>query len=836
MKKQILVVSAILFFGIYLKAQSCFPGGIGFSTQAHIDNFAANYPGCFVVEGDVVIQGSSINNLNGLSQITAINGSLDITGTVQFDSLAGLENLVSIGGNLQIKNTIGLQSLKGLNNLEFIGGDLFIAPISFIPDLSGLNSLVTIGGSFRIYRSLGSFEGLESLTTIAGSFLIGGANGADYSSDLIDLSGLASLSYIGGDLRLENNADLVSLAGLGILTVGGDVSLWYNPLLSHCAVTTICNYISQQPENIDIDYNAPGCDNPAEVEAECNGHPIIVTVLMELDGDCQPDMESIPASGIQVRYNGGEYMATRPANEAGVVEFGNFEAGPFFLSLPQFPTEVWGLCQDTIWVTPANLTDTILATFLLQPLTDCPDLAVELGLPSSFRSCLTTSDMQVEIRNVGAVVAENLEVAVVLPLTVLDVEDSSLPISAQNGDTLFFIIENLNLFETAIIDLTVRTQCDTFLFGQTLCVEAFAFASNSCPPEPETFSEIRLYSQCIDDETVRFILKNIGNAPTQSLHEYVIIEDEVILMMDDFTLDPHEERTVDLPANGSTYRMEATRFSNGTLTAIALENCGGLSPGLITAYWLDEGLENYDYDCREVTGSYDPNQKSAIPKGVGEEHLLPANRRIQYTIEFQNTGNDTAYRVLLTDILSPHLDINTFRPGFSSHPYSWEIRGLDTLDVLFFPIALPDSNVNLTGSQGFFTFDIDQKPDLPNGTVIQNTADIVFDFNPPIVTNTVFHTIGELYVIIEDPAYQPERLWNAYANPVNTTATFEAIRYISGIKRFELFDAAGRKVRTESFAGQEFLFQRAGLVGGLYFFRITDEQGKASSGKIIVAE
>ena len=33
----------------------CLPEGITFSTQAEIDNFQTNYPGCTEIEGDVVI-------------------------------------------------------------------------------------------------------------------------------------------------------------------------------------------------------------------------------------------------------------------------------------------------------------------------------------------------------------------------------------------------------------------------------------------------------------------------------------------------------------------------------------------------------------------------------------------------------------------------------------------------------------------------------------------------------------------------------------------------------------------------------------------------------------
>ncbi len=36
--------------------QGCLPDGISFTTQAEIDNFQTNYPGCTEIEGDVTIR------------------------------------------------------------------------------------------------------------------------------------------------------------------------------------------------------------------------------------------------------------------------------------------------------------------------------------------------------------------------------------------------------------------------------------------------------------------------------------------------------------------------------------------------------------------------------------------------------------------------------------------------------------------------------------------------------------------------------------------------------------------------------------------------------------
>lgn len=72
----ILITLHISLFSIHLTAQPCLPDGITFTTQAVIDNFQTNYPGCTEIEGFVIINGNDITNLSGLSVLTSIGGYL----------------------------------------------------------------------------------------------------------------------------------------------------------------------------------------------------------------------------------------------------------------------------------------------------------------------------------------------------------------------------------------------------------------------------------------------------------------------------------------------------------------------------------------------------------------------------------------------------------------------------------------------------------------------------------------------------------------------------------------------------------------------------------------
>ncbi len=143
-----------------------------------------------------------------------------------------------------------------------------------------------------------------------------------------------------------------------------------------------------------------------------------------------------------------------------------------------------------------------------------------------------------------------------------------------------------------------------------------------------------------------------------------------------------------------------------------------------------------------VTCAYDPNDKLVLPEGIGEKkQTLFDQGAFEYTIRFQNTGNDTAFTVRLEDQLDEDLDWNTFQPITASHDYEVTLSDGGLLIFLFENILLPDSTTNEPESHGFAKFRILPKENLPEGTEITNSAGIFFDFNPPILTNTTLNTL-----------------------------------------------------------------------------------------------
>ena len=92
MKRFVFLVVIFSFSHLLVQSQSCLPEGIIFDSQAQIDSFQLNYPGCCEIEGSVTISGGdSITNLFGLSTIKSIWGNFLIESNSEIKNLIGLD-------------------------------------------------------------------------------------------------------------------------------------------------------------------------------------------------------------------------------------------------------------------------------------------------------------------------------------------------------------------------------------------------------------------------------------------------------------------------------------------------------------------------------------------------------------------------------------------------------------------------------------------------------------------------------------------------------------------------------------------------------------------------
>ncbi|MEM1119064.1 MAG: FG-GAP-like repeat-containing protein, partial [Bacteroidota bacterium] len=162
---------------------------------------------------------------------------------------------------------------------------------------------------------------------------------------------------------------------------------------------------------------------------------------------------------------------------------------------------------------------------------------------------------------------------------------------------------------------------------------------------------------------------------------------------------------------------------------------------------VSDTTENHSF----LTCAYDPNDKLVQPDRTAEENYAKFGEPLIYTIRFQNTGNDTAFNVVIRDQLDDNLDWSSLTVLSSSHPQSTLLDENGEVAFHFNDILLPDSIVNEPLSHGFIKFSLHPKPNLPENTVISNTGRIYFDFNPPIITNTIQNTLVSNIPFITNP-------------------------------------------------------------------------------------
>ncbi len=201
--------------------------------------------------------------------------------------------------------------------------------------------------------------------------------------------------------------------------------------------------------------------------------------------------------------------------------------------------------------------------------------------------------------------------------------------------------------------------------------------------------------------------------------------------------------------------------------------------------------------------SYDPNDKLVTPAGVCEGNYVEKDDWIDYTIRFQNTGNDTAFKVLLLDTLSASFDLETFEVIASSHTLETSFGTSGEVRFLFEDILLPDSTTNESESHGFVRYRIKPKALVADKSVVKNTAYIYFDYNPAVVTNTTSNTLVEDLSSYDCKAlgFEPlvEKEHYVYPNPSTGVLNVK----VEGVQKIEVLNLSGQHLYSKDVVGQE---------------------------------
>lgn len=239
-------------------------------------------------------------------------------------------------------------------------------------------------------------------------------------------------------------------------------------------------------------------------------------------------------------------------------------------------------------------------------------------------------------------------------------------------------------------------------------------------------------------------------------------------------------------------------------------------------------INNIDTLEQKIVGAYDPNIKECFPDGRISKKL----EKIKYNIHFQNTGNDTAYKVTVVDTFTQKLGLRYLKVTNTSHPNSYSLRlSKSTLIWEFNNILLPDSHTNEKASHGFISFEATINGSIAIGDSITNKAYIYFDYQTPIITNYAKVILNNNNTNIKENLIRYDELIKIYPNPSSSfTSVVVDEKYAN--YSIELYNVNGQLISSNTISALgESIINVSTLASGIYFVKI---EGTNLSSKLIV--
>ncbi|MEC4049446.1 leucine-rich repeat domain-containing protein [Flavobacterium sp. SUN046] len=233
---------------------------------------------------------------------------------------------------------------------------------------------------------------------------------------------------------------------------------------------------------------------------------------------------------------------------------------------------------------------------------------------------------------------------------------------------------------------------------------------------------------------------------------------------------------------------------------------------------IDENMvDNTSILHQTVVGSYDPNSVTCI-----EGDSLPPSEignYLHYVINFENTGNYAAENVVVKDVIDTNLyDMDSLQLLSSSDPVYTRING-NKVEFIFENINLMAQGGNPpVGGHGNVLFKIKSKNTLQSGDFVTKNANIYFDYNAPVATNTSQTT----YIALSNSIHQVDNSIAIYPNP---TVALININCNANIKSIELYDVQGRILQTVLVNNANTKIDLSSQSEGIYFLKITSEKG-----------
>ncbi|WP_298221559.1 leucine-rich repeat domain-containing protein [Flavobacterium sp.] len=270
---------------------------------------------------------------------------------------------------------------------------------------------------------------------------------------------------------------------------------------------------------------------------------------------------------------------------------------------------------------------------------------------------------------------------------------------------------------------------------------------------------------------------------------------------------PFENRMIDLILNVNS-PQEIPAVSNGDVLAFTAS---------IDPISEDETTTDNTFALSQtVVGSYDPNDKTCL-EGASVTTAMVGNY-LHYLIRFQNSGTFAAEHIVVKDLIdTTKFDMTSLQLTSASHPQVTKITN-NKVEFQFANINLPTETEDEPASHGYVAFKIRTKGNLEIGDTIENKADIYFDYNFPIETNTATSTITALLAAHHFVNASVTVAPNPTKNMVHITAK-------DNITSLQLYDVQGRIIQTMTANSLAIDFDLSQKTNGIYFLKVYTEKG-----------
>lgn len=491
-----------------------------------------------------------------------------------------------------------------------------------------------------------------------------------------------------------------------------------------------------------------------------------------------------------------------------------------FLSRQTCPTA--GQSQPVAF---SGTVDTLRGIRFANDVRSCPLMQVSLGsdipLPCSLRNT------QIRYSNDGNDPQNQVVAHVRLPAGLV-LKSASMAYSLEPDSSYSFALGTVAAGASGVIQIQDSVRCDAAQYGKEMCTNVWLTPGIVPCQWPTGYdgSIIELDSRC-GPSGIEFTVRNLGQAMRTS-RRLRIYKGDSLALETSYNLISGDTAGYAFPHTGLTLQAELDSLSPAGRWQVLSAPCSTSSNRYIH-HFLSAMPGVMASDCQQIRTTSASNQKQVQPAGLTAAGYVEPGTWLRYRIRFMNKGTDTAYTVRIVDTLSESVDIASLRFGASSHRYIPTLsgKGRPVINFRFTDINLPDSIRSGAASQGFVDFSVRTHPDAPLGTEIRNFADIYFDYNDPVRTNTTLNTLyrpvvvpGLIDTLLVSAKPARRTLLRVEPNPAHT-----GLRVLgAGPQPLELLNAEGRRMLYHPSPSRDILLNIESLPVGLYLLR----QGSSS--------